>query len=152
MNPENWEIVEVQKTGWPVKSWTFKRMGGQLLVWAFLGNDRDGCTPWYDGRQWGFWEWWRRNWLYTNFFCYVIGYMWWEEGDPYASWYVDHLAYKFIIGDWDNGKIKFILIKPKKRCFLYWRPFFYLQIWKLAFWIGWKRRGQFACSGKMTDG
>jgi len=148
MKQENWETLEIQKPGWPIKSWTFKRCAGQNVVWALFGNDREGCTPWFDGRQWGFWEWWFRN-MFCNFKWYVIGYAWWEEGNPHAAWNTDHLEYKFIKGDWESEGFKFILVKPRKRGRFYWRPYVEIPLlFGLKFWIGWKRRGQWACSLK----
>ena len=141
MKKENWITIPVLKH--PIEApnnWTFKKCKGQRIVWALFGNDRDGCEPYYHGKVWSFWRWWFRNRL-SNFKWYVIGYANWKEGDPLASWDTSHLEYKqWITWGWFN--IRFI--KPKKRGFLYWRPFIEILIYKLDIHFGWRDRGQLA--------
>jgi hypothetical protein len=64
---------------------------------------------------------------------------------------MDHLEYKNIIGNHVEGKVRFVLVKPKKRSWIFWRPFFMFQFGKIGVWIGWKQHGQFACSIKAID-
>ncbi len=153
---EKWEVIEVQK-GWPDPppgkgSWTYKRCAGQGLVWIFYGNENDGVEPYFHGEWWGFWRWWWRNMCHTLKW-YVLGMAWWEEGNPYGSHHTDHLRYRFIIGDWETDRgFKLIFTKPRKRTWLSWRPFIQVQFpFGMAFWSGWKRRGQYSLSFKRVE-
>lgn len=148
-NRDKWQTVSVQKHNWPVESWTYKRCCGQEWAWALFGNDNDGVTPWFRDEQWGYWKWWLRNRTH-NWNWYVVGYAYWEEGNPYSSWNTDHLEYKKIIGndpaDDDTWGFKLRLLKPKHRSWLAWRPFVALNTKYFRIWWGWKRRGQKAAS------
>lgn len=145
-----WETIPVKKIGWPegIESWTYKRCCGQEWVWTNFGNDTDGVTPYFEGRQWEFWEWWLRN-RRSNWGKYKIGYMWWEEGNPYAGWKTDHLDYRRII---NRKRFFFSIIKPKNRSWIYWRPFFGINpIGKLCAWWGWQDRGMYCSAVRITD-
>lgn len=150
-NPDKWLTVEVDKH-WPdnYKSWTYKRCCGQNLIWALFGNDTDGVTPYFKGEPWPFWKWWLRN-RWSNFGKFVIGYARWEEGNPYAIWDTSHLEYCHVIGDWESLGFVHIGVKPKNRPWWYWRPYFGIHLPPPfpSAWIGWKRRGWFACSIKV---
>ena len=147
-NPARWHTLEVRKD-WPddYASWTYKRGVGQDWAWALFGNDNDGVTPYFKDEPWEYWRWWLRN-RFHNWKWYVIGYAWWEEGNPYSSLYTDHLEYKYVLGDWESRGLRLIWVKPKIRSWAYWRPYIGIHTDFLSAWIGWKRRGNFAASIK----
>jgi len=144
---EKWETIPLQKAGWPVASWTYKRAAGQHWVWKWFGNEAEGCEPWFKGRQWGFWEWNKRN-RNHNRNWHTTGYAWYIEGDPYGTLYTEHLESRYPV---KKAWVILSLVKPRKRPVIYWRPWIWLRgnlvWWHVYFWWGWKAtRGQLNCS------
>ncbi len=147
---DKWFTIPIRKPGWPVESWTYKRCSGQQWIWRIYGNDREGCEPWFKGRQWGFWEWFLRN-PANNAGYHWFGYVWWEEGNPLASVRRDHLERKYIR---NTKHFMLSLVRPLHRNWIWWRPFIWIRLlrdpawkWNMIAWWGWKpSRGQLCCS------